>query len=537
MTRRYRFGDLNPFKRTGTRRAFNASTYDPTFNVFTAEQDSFVPSIAPQLTDTFKAQVVGIYGWGPIDAAQFPTFNKTLNDQYGLDRDEHPFFWHFYVRSTEMNPTAVDSLLYNTQTFSLDPLNEQQTLAIWKDHSKVAGGSNAIPIKIGDIVEVRYFDSISASEPIIQTIVASHGTPTNVEEQQDARDRYYGSDPVVPPAEPPPLAPQPLGPEPPPAPEPEPAPEGPPPDILDSDEGWLSATETRQLIPARYQEQLHNQQAYRIGTNAEAIEYQRGGMDLGIDVSHNNPDLDWRLFKESGVKFAYIKVSEGAGMKDRKAAQWAQMAKANGIPFGWYHYAQPYLTADDQRLTNNASAIRADADEEVDNFLETARRLRGQGHVDQLPLCLDWEEFSNNALGDDQPAPIKHEGNESVWILHFLRGISESSTGKPVVYTGHNSMNWWEAARWDDEDQRELSEYSLWIPRYTHRNPVKDGPKPWGANTETAPIPWTPHKWTIFQFTGAGIIPGSGTGPRSHAPIDLNVVRPEFLRSLGIGTE
>jgi hypothetical protein len=221
MARRYRFGDLNPFKRSGSRRAFNASTYDPTFNVFTSEQDNFTPSIAPQLTDTFKAQVVGIYGWGPIDAAQFPTFVKTLNDQYGTDRGEHPSFWHFYVRSTEMNPTAVDSLLYNTQTFSLDPLNEQQTLAIWKDHSKVAGGSNAIPIKIGDIVEVRYFDSVSAAEPIIQNIVVSHGTPVNVEEQQDARDRYYGSDPVVPPADPVvPLAPQPFGPEPPPTPPP-----------------------------------------------------------------------------------------------------------------------------------------------------------------------------------------------------------------------------------------------------------------------------------------------------------------------------
>src|SRR3954463_13111480 len=34
---------------------------------------------------------------------------------------------------------------------------------------------------------------------------------------------------------------------------------------------------------------------------------------LGIDISHHNESVDWTSIKNAGIKFAYIKISEGVG--------------------------------------------------------------------------------------------------------------------------------------------------------------------------------------------------------------------------------
>ena len=58
----------------------------------------------------------------------------------------------------------------------------------------------------------------------------------------------------------------------------------------------------------------------------------------GIDVSKFQGDIDWNAVANSGVKFAWIKATEGGDHADERfQANW-EGAKAAGVPRGAYHF-------------------------------------------------------------------------------------------------------------------------------------------------------------------------------------------------------
>ncbi|MBV8795476.1 MAG: glycosyl hydrolase family 25, partial [Hyphomicrobiales bacterium] len=58
----------------------------------------------------------------------------------------------------------------------------------------------------------------------------------------------------------------------------------------------------------------------------------------GIDVSKFQGDIDWNAVASSGVKFAWIKATEGGNRADaRFQANWSG-AKSAGVPHGAYHF-------------------------------------------------------------------------------------------------------------------------------------------------------------------------------------------------------
>ena len=58
----------------------------------------------------------------------------------------------------------------------------------------------------------------------------------------------------------------------------------------------------------------------------------------GIDVSKFQGDIDWNAVASSGVKFAWIKATEGGDHADERfQANW-EGAKAAGVPRGAYHF-------------------------------------------------------------------------------------------------------------------------------------------------------------------------------------------------------
>jgi GH25 family lysozyme M1 (1,4-beta-N-acetylmuramidase) len=64
-------------------------------------------------------------------------------------------------------------------------------------------------------------------------------------------------------------------------------------------------------------------------------------MLLGIDVSHYTGPRDWRGIAEKGPRFAFVKATEGATVRDDLFARhWRGMHEA-GIPCGAYHYGHP----------------------------------------------------------------------------------------------------------------------------------------------------------------------------------------------------
>jgi lysozyme len=79
----------------------------------------------------------------------------------------------------------------------------------------------------------------------------------------------------------------------------------------------------------------------------------------GIDVSHHQGAIDWRLLPDQGVDFAYIKASEGADVRDPAfAANWAS-ARREGIARGAYHYFTLCRSGAEQ-AANFIAAVPAD---------------------------------------------------------------------------------------------------------------------------------------------------------------------------------
>ena len=62
---------------------------------------------------------------------------------------------------------------------------------------------------------------------------------------------------------------------------------------------------------------------------------------LGIDVSHNNDQVDWTAVAGSDVKFAFIKATEGSSIVDARFDEnWTALGETHLLR-GAYHFARP----------------------------------------------------------------------------------------------------------------------------------------------------------------------------------------------------
>lgn len=58
----------------------------------------------------------------------------------------------------------------------------------------------------------------------------------------------------------------------------------------------------------------------------------------GIDISHHQNKIDWKLVKEQKIQFAFIKATEGGDFIDKRFNENWREAKTNGIDVGAYHF-------------------------------------------------------------------------------------------------------------------------------------------------------------------------------------------------------
>ena len=70
----------------------------------------------------------------------------------------------------------------------------------------------------------------------------------------------------------------------------------------------------------------------------------------GIDVSHFQGVIDWKKVKAAGIRFAYIKATQGASFTDPRSVSNCLGACEVGIPFGLYHV---FLANTGQAQLNN----------------------------------------------------------------------------------------------------------------------------------------------------------------------------------------
>lgn len=189
----------------------------------------------------------------------------------------------------------------------------------------------------------------------------------------------------------------------------------------------------------------------------------------GLDVSAFQGSIDWAAVAGSGVRFAYIRASEQAGIADTTFAANYAGAKANGLYAGAYHRARP-----------DVSGGKAQADYLVDHASFTA-----DGRT--LPLMLDIEWPRSNWTGLN--ACYNMTPTQLVaWIREFVNEIAVRTGRLALVYT---NTNWW--------------------------NPCTASNNTFGANpltianysaVATPPLPAGWSRFTFWQHTSTGRVPG-----------------------------
>ncbi|MBI4511001.1 MAG: hypothetical protein HY698_15310 [Deltaproteobacteria bacterium] len=193
-----------------------------------------------------------------------------------------------------------------------------------------------------------------------------------------------------------------------------------------------------------------------LGTRHQELKVCADGPTVdGIDVSKYQGQIDWPKVAASGVRFAFVRVSDGLEYRDEFfAANWAGTRSA-GIIRGAYQFFRP----------------GQDAVAQADLLLSTMGPLE----VGDLPPVIDVEAT------DGQPASVI-----VAKMRHWIDRVEERLGVKPIVYTGKYFWN-------DSVGSDDFASYPLWIPQY-------------GPTCPDLPNPWT--RWVFFQTSATAKVTG-----------------------------
>ena len=188
----------------------------------------------------------------------------------------------------------------------------------------------------------------------------------------------------------------------------------------------------------------------------------------GIDISHHQQDIDWKLVAAQEIDFAFVKATEGSEHQDTMFHKFWREIKEAGIKRGAYHFFSPFSPAADQ----------------AKHFINTVKLQKGD-----LPPVLDAE-----ITGKLQNKTLRKN------TLTWLQAIEKHYDVKPIIYTNQKFY----LSHFTGE---EFDGYPIWIARYnSQKNP-----------------PFIPfgRQWTFWQYGDCGHLEGI------KGCVDFNVFRGE----------
>ncbi len=189
-------------------------------------------------------------------------------------------------------------------------------------------------------------------------------------------------------------------------------------------------------------------------------------MIQGIDVSNWQGEINWPKVADAGIKFAFIKATEGQSYVDPRLQSNVSGAKMVGLKIGLYHF----LSVGDVNPLTQAR-----------HFVSTIKDITADW------LVCDVEEHSDNV---------------SMVVSHtreWLQEVESLTQKRPLIYTyldyantvlGNSFTNW-----------------PLWIAQYGAREPSKTA---WPT-------------WVCWQYSNTGEIDGI------LGKVDLNDMKEDFF--------
>lgn len=186
----------------------------------------------------------------------------------------------------------------------------------------------------------------------------------------------------------------------------------------------------------------------------------------GVDVSSYQGEVDWAALRESGVRWAYIKATEGTSYQNPDFAQQREGADGAGLLRGSYHFALPDRSsgaAQARYFTGNGGAWKKD------------------GRTLPPVLDIEYNPYGDSCYGKSASAMTE-------WLRAFSRQTEKETGRAPVIYT---STSFWKRCTGNSDAFAESN--PLWIARYAS----SPGALPGGWRAQT-----------FWQYTASGDIVG-----------------------------
>jgi lysozyme len=222
----------------------------------------------------------------------------------------------------------------------------------------------------------------------------------------------------------------------------------------------------------------------------------------GIDVSKFQGEIDWNKVADSGVKFAWIKATEGGDRADQRfQANW-EGAKAAGVPHGAYHFVywcRPPM-------------------EEMANFEQNA-----PVESDALPPVLDVEATPTSKTCHKH---LTEDG--AIRDMQVMLDEMERHYGKrPIIYT---TVDFYQAILADGA----FEDYPIWVRSTKYHPSVRYAGRAWqfwqyqsdayvpgiGGKVDRDAFSGSQEQWATFLRAPAGARPAP-VQPQSPAPVEV----------------
>ncbi|MFG2137753.1 lysozyme [Streptomyces sp. NPDC048650] len=195
----------------------------------------------------------------------------------------------------------------------------------------------------------------------------------------------------------------------------------------------------------------------------------------GVDVSSHNGNVGWSALRESGVRFAYVKATEGTNYRNAYFLQQYKGAYDAHLIHGAYHFALP---------DHSTGAVQA-------NYFAThGGAWSKDGRTLPGALDMEYNPYGSTCYGMSSAEMVN-------WIGDFVKAYRAKTGRDAVIYT---STNWWK--RCTGNSGRFGNTNPLWIPRY-------------GGSVGALPSGWKFH--SIWQHTSSA--PGIGDRNRFNGSL------------------
>lgn len=192
----------------------------------------------------------------------------------------------------------------------------------------------------------------------------------------------------------------------------------------------------------------------------------RAAQTEGVDVSSHQGNVNWAGLWSSGVKWAYVKATEGTYYKNPYFAQQYNGSYNIGMIRGAYHFATP------DTATGTAQA---------DYFVNNGGGWSRDGKTLPGALDIEWNPYGAACFGKTQSGMV-------TWIRDFLNRYKARTGRNAVIYT---ATSWWTQCTGNYSGFGAAN--PLWIARY---------------NTTPGALPAGWAYQTMWQYTSSGPIVG-----------------------------